>query len=56
MQSIRSRSVSATEQVLAETRDMRRIYEFITLVWRENMAGARITVRDAWTLAGYLSS
>lgn len=30
---------------------IRRIWEFLHFVWRENLAGARITVRDAWQLA-----
>lgn len=30
-----------------------RIWEFLHFVWRENLAGARISVRDAWDLAGY---
>lgn len=29
----------------------RRLWEFLHVVWRENLAGARITVRDAWFLA-----
>jgi hypothetical protein len=34
---------------------VKRIVIFLQLVWRENMAGARITVRDAWSLACYLA-
>lgn len=33
---------------------MKRICLFLTFVWRENLAGARITVRDAWTLAALM--
>lgn len=30
---------------------LHRVWEFLHFVWRENLAGARITVRDAWALA-----
>lgn len=28
-----------------------RLWRFSWLVWRENMAGARVSIRDAWIMA-----
>lgn len=31
---------------------MKRLYRFCLLVWRENMAGSRVTIADAWKMTG----
>lgn len=34
---------------------MKRLRLFLSLVWQENMANSRVSIRDAWALAGYLT-